>query len=261
MLQSVKELDGYELAARDGDIGRVREVYFDDQRWVIRHLVVDTGGWLSGRDVLVSPHSIDGIDRVSRRLDVALSREKIENAPGIGADKPVARQNEIPFYDYYGYPYYWAGPGLWGAGAYPLAAGALGAPPPDAGVPREIAERAAAEREKADPHLRSSGEVIGYHIEARDDSIGHVEDLLFDERSWQIRYAVVDTRNWLPGRLVLVTPQSIESVDWNERQVHVRLTRDAVKASPEYEPGAPLPADYDQRVQRYYEDWRRIAPE
>lgn len=255
MLCSTKELNGFELAARDGEIGHVREAYFDDERWVIRHLVVATGGWLSGRDVLISPHSIERLDRARRRLQLNLSRQQIEGAPGIETDKPVSRQQEIPYYDYYRYPYYWGGFGLWGMGAYPMAGMALAASPGSTSVPREVTEMAAAEREAADPHLRSSTEVIGYDIEASDGSIGHIDDFLFDERSWAIRYAVVNTHNWLPDRLVLIAPQAIESVDWNGGKASVKLTREAVKASPPYDRSRQLSEEEDARMLRYYEGW------
>jgi uncharacterized protein YrrD len=256
MLCSTKELKGFALAARDGDIGHVRDAYFDDERWTIRHLVVNTGGWLSGRDVLISPHSIQGLDRSRRRVDVGLSRRQIEDAPGIETDKPVSRQHEISYYDYYGYPYYWGGAGLWGMDAYPMA----GAPPVmpalrDPGLPKEAAEMAAREREAADPHLRSSNDVIGYDIQATDGAVGHIDDFLFDERSWAIRYAVVDTRNWLPGRLVLIVPQTIEGVDWIGRTARVKLTREAVKSSPPYDREAQLSDAEDERMRRHYESW------
>lgn len=256
MLCSIKDLKGYELAARDGGIGKAREVYFDDAHWVVRHLVADTGGWLSGRKVLISPHAIAAVEPAQRRLAVELTRRQIQEAPGIETDRPVSRRHEASQYDYYGYPYYWSGVGLWGSEAYPLAGGLL---VPGAGqqVPTEIErEIAAAARESGDPHLRSSAEVIGYHIEASDGTIGHVDDFLFDTRSWQIRYAVVDTRNWLPGRRVLVSPAVIDSIDWNGRHAHLRLSREALKASPPYEPGPLMSEAEELRVQRHYEGWQ-----
>jgi len=255
MLYSAKEIDGLKLAARDGEIGKAREVYFDDQRWVIRHLVADTGGWLSGRRVLISPHSIERVDAGEGRLELNLTRSQIENAPDIDTDKPVSRQQQVPYYDYYGYPYYWAGPGLWGLGAYPMAGSAMAmrAREGDTGVPPEVDAVAEAEREASDPHLRSSDEVIGYDVKATDGDIGHIEDFLFDDRTWQIRYVVVDTRDWLPGRLVLVSPDWVSEVDWNTRVARFEVSRDAVEASPEYQPGRGLSDDDVQRVQRHYE--------
>lgn len=246
MLCSTRELDGFALAALDGDIGHVQGVYFDDVRWVIRHLVVDAGNWLVGRDVLISPHSIRSLDRQARRLDVALTRQQVQDAPDINTVPPVSQQQQNAYYDYYGYPYWWKGSGLWGTTAYPLADAILGEPV------SSLDEQADAERAAADPHLRSSAEVIGYRIEASDGAIGHIDDFLFDERSWAIRFAVVDTRNWLPGRLVLIAPEWIERIDWDVRQAHVRVTREAVKSSPPYDRSVVLqPAD-EARVRSHY---------
>jgi hypothetical protein len=249
MLCSTRELDGFALAAFDGDIGHVRGVYFDDVRWVIRHVVADTGGRLGGRDVLISPHSIRGLDRQGRRLDVALTRQQIEDAPDIDTAPPVSRQQQSAYYDHYGYPYWWEGSGLWGTTAYPLAEAILG----EGEAASRLDEQADAGRAAADPHLRSSAEVIGYHIEAPDGAIGHIDDFLFDERSWAIRFVAVDTGSWLAGRQVLIAPQWVERIDWGERRAWIRLTREAVKSSPPYQRGVPLQEEHVRRVQRHFE--------
>lgn len=256
MLCSAKGLDGFNLATPDGEIGHARELYFDDERWVVRHVVADTGGWLSGRQVLISPYSIEGVDMDKKTLSVRLTKKQIEDAPGIDADKPVSRQHEASYYDYYGYPYYWSGAGLWGVDAFPLAGEALVIPPRDMGLPPDVARaQSAAGQEQGDSHLRSSAEVTGYHIEASDGSIGHVHDFLFDDKSWEIQYVVVDTRNWLPGRLVLVSPRFITGIDWSERRADVRVTREAVKASPPYDAAMPLTHEHNNAVQKHYEGW------
>lgn len=257
MLCSIKDLEGCDLVANDGEIGRVREVYFDDERWGIRYLVVDTGNWLARHEVLISPHSISRLDRGHSRLEVNLSRQQIQDAPDIDTDKSVARQHETAYHDYYGHPYYWDGLGMWGVAGYPmggtLVAGQDQYHARERAVPDDVSEMAAAAQRSGDPHLRSSSEVTGYDVHASDGSIGHIDDFLFDDRSWAIRYAVVDTHNWLPDRLVLMPPQSIASVDWSNGKVDVNLTRAAVKASPPYERGAPMPEQADQRVSQYYE--------
>ena len=253
ILCSVKDIDGLALNARDGEIGNVSDVYFDDARWVVRHLVVSTGNWLPGRKVLISPHSITGIDRKNKRLDVELSRKQVEGAPDIDTDRPISRQEEASYYDYYGYPYYWAGAGLWGAAAfpltYPMAGPALVVPPPGAEDTSAADDAKAAQRESGDSHLRSSDEVIGYDVEASDGAAGHIDDFVFDDQSWAIRYAVVDTSRWLSGKQVLISPRSIESVSWDEKRVSVKMTKQAVKARPEYDRTAPIEPTDEQRLQ------------
>ena len=255
MLCSVKELKGFSLAALDGEIGQALEIYFDDQHWVVRHVVAETAGWLSGRKVLISPHSINRVERAERKLMVSLTRRQIEEAPGIDADKPVSRQQEIPYYDYYGYPYYWSGSGLWGMDALPLGGAELLSPPGTA-APRQVsADLAASAIGTVDRHLRSSIEVGGYKVDANDGSIGHVDDVLIDDRTWQIRLVVIDTHNWLPDRLVLVSPASIISINWVDRRAHVDLTRAAIKASPPYERSRTVSRDDALKVDEHYRGW------
>lgn len=229
MLHKVmKDIRGDAIEARDGTVGSVQDAYFDDERWAVRYLVVDTGGWLPGRKVLVSPASLVPGDAGSDAIRAELTREQVEKAPGIDEDPPISRVLEEAHARYYGYPYYWTGPYLWGAAPLPMAV------PPAGQAPRlHEREGRAAQQRAEQSHLRSSAEVVGYSIRAADGEIGHVEDFLVDDESWQIADMVVDTRNWLPGRKVLVPPSAIEDIDWENRQVSVRLNREELKRSPE----------------------------
>lgn len=242
MLRSVKELFNFILQAEDGEIGRCKDFLFDDTFWTIRYMVADTGKWLPGRKVLVSPISLGEPGWINRRLSVMLTRQQIEDSPPLDTDAPVSRQFEIKWFAYHGYPYYWGGAGVWGPDALPgpLYAKKIEL---DSIVP-DISD--------GDNDLRSAKEVKGYHIEATDTGIGHVEDFLLDDRSWTIRYMVVDTRNWLPGRKVLVPPEWIGAVDWAANKVNVRLTADQVKASPEYDPSVPVSREYEKRLYDFY---------
>ena len=218
MLHNLKDLRGDRIAATDGEIGSVDQVYFDDQDWRVRYFVVDTGGWLSGRKVLISPVSIDRSKSSEDAIAVGLSRDQVEHSPGIDADKPVDRRYEEAYARYYGQPLYWA----------PPEAGVMPPPPADGKAARKLKE---AEREAAESHLRSSGEVVGYSIHAADGSIGHVADIRVDDRNWAVSDLVVDTRDWLPGRKVLVPPSAVERIDWSTREVRLRLRREDVERS------------------------------
>lgn len=242
MLRSIKALTGCTIAARDGDIGTVETFYFDDQQWTVRHLVVDTGGWLGGRHVLISPIAIGDTDWLNLRLAVNLTKDQIEHSPKVTTDKPVSRQYELDYYNYYGWSGYWMGPSLWGGSMSPLAL---------ANGPRTAAT-VVAEREPADQHLRSTDEVMGYHIQATDDAIGHVTDFIVDDETWQLRYMVVDTSNWWFGKDVLVAPGWIDRVSWSDRKVYVTLTKDTVKDSPAWDPTVPVDRAYEERLYDYY---------
>ena len=110
MLRQAKDLNDYKLGARDGEIGKVKEFYFDDQSWAVRYLVTDTGGWLSGRRVLISPYALGPARKNDEIIPVDLTRKQIENSPSLLTDKPVSRQYEMQYYPYYGWPGYWGGP-------------------------------------------------------------------------------------------------------------------------------------------------------
>jgi uncharacterized protein YrrD len=234
MLHSAKALQGFAVLATDGDIGTITDVYFDDARWTIRYLVVETGGWLSGRRVLISPMSFRTPDWDKEEIHVDLSRRQVEESPGIDTEKPISRQQEEEFYRHYDYPLYWVGPLLWGFGAFPPIGGMFSRDR-DAGTSSGEGMDAA----HVDSHLRSTADVIGYHIRATDDTVGHVDDFLFDEKDWSIQFMIVDTRNWLPGKHVLISPQRIDSVSWPDRHVFVNVTRRAIEASPEYDADHP----------------------
>lgn len=238
MLRSTKGIIGYRIEAADAGFGKVADFYFDDETWTIRYLVVDTGKWLPGRLVLISPAEVGEADWMGEILPVSLTKQQVEDSPGIRSDLPVSRQQEAELAKYYRWVPYWE--------PASLSVGGAAAPMPAAGAPP------AEQKSQGDPHLRSVKEVTGYHIAAADDDIGHVEDFIAETDGWVIRYMVVDTRNWLPGRKVLVSPGWIERVDWADKRVHVDLTTDQVKASPEFDPGAPVNREYEIRLYDYY---------
>jgi uncharacterized protein YrrD len=243
MLRSIRELRGYKLAATDGSIGKVKDLLFDEEHWTLRWIVADTGGWLPGRKVLISPVSIGEPDWQSRSFPVRLTKQEIEDSPGIGTDKAVSREYERIFFNHFAWPYYWDGTGIWGSS---FAPGPLFAPQ---GELAEIESSPEADQEKI---LRSVEEVVGYHIQAQDGEIGHVEDFIVDDQPWRLRYMVVDTRNWLPGGKVLVATDWLAAVRWADRVVEANLSRAAIKKSPEYKASAPVNREYEMRLYDYY---------
>ncbi len=244
MLWKTKDLKGCRLAASDGEIGHLKDLYFDDDAWTVRYLVADTGNWLPHRKVLVSPHAVGGVHSTPHKaVEVKLTRKQIEESPSIEAHKPVSREHEAKYLSYYGWPYYWPGPFLWGPVAFPGMI-APNTPTPEA----EPAEPANPE----DSHLRSVAEVSGYSIQALDYHFGHVDQFIVDDRDWAIRYIVADTRTWWPGKRVLLSPQWISSVSWKEMSVYVDLDRETVKRSPEYNPNVPLTREYETSLFEHY---------
>ena len=219
MLRNAETLHKYTLGAVDGEIGKVKDLYFEDRFWTVRYLVADTGNWLEERLVLISPYALVSVDGEGEIITTNLTRKQIENSPPADSAKPVSRQFEALYHGYYQWPEYWYGPYAWGAYPYPVP----------------VSERISEEEQTSwDSHLRSAREVEGYGVGATDGDIGHVAEFVIDDKDWAIRYLVVDTRNWWPGKHVLISPQWIERVSWDDRKVYVDLARDTIKDAPEY---------------------------
>jgi hypothetical protein len=225
MQYSINNMMGYGIRATDGDLGKVDEFYFDDETWTIRYIVAETGNWLAGRKVLISPIAFGKTDLNSRTISVNLTRSQVKNSPHIDTKKPVYRQHEAELHEYYQWPW---------RGGYGGSFGTTPLPLPDDEVLAE--QEASASGRRDDPHLRSTRQVTGYHVQAADGEIGHVEDFIVDDENWTIRSMVVDTSNWLAGKKVLLSPQWINRVEWAESRVLFNLTRESVKSSPEVDP-------------------------
>lgn len=240
MLISAKSLRDYKLLGLDAEIGKVKEFYFDDKHWAVRYLVANTGNWLTGKQVLISPYSLKDIFEHTENIAVNLTKKQIEDSPLLDSDKPVSRQYEKSYRSYYEYPTYWSGPYAWGMYPYFVR---------DPLKWKEFTES----NESWDPQLRSTREVDGYHIEATDGEVGHVNDFIIDSETWALRYLVVGTLNWWPGKQVLVSPQWIESVSWPDRKVYVNLSRDAIKHSTEYTDESLLTREYEAKLHKHYQ--------
>ena len=165
-------------------------------------------------------------------------KKQIEESPSIESHKPVSRQYEQKYSQYYGWPYYWPGPLLWGPVPYPglyLPESPPAQPPKDEPTQSE------------DSHLRSTREVDGYEIQALNDHFGHVEDFVLDDQVWTIRYLVIDTRKWLPGKKVLLSPEWISWVSWPEAKVYVDLDKQTVERAPIYETKQEITREYETK--------------
>ncbi len=245
MLRSAKEIEGYKISAKDDEIGKVYDFFFDDKTWTIRYIAVDTGTWLPGRRVIISPDSFGKADWNAEILPVDLTKKQVEDSPEIDEHQPLERQKELELTQYYGWPNYWTG----------IGGPAVGAIPPAAAIPeRNVdAEITRDDNEKQDSNLHSIKSIINYNIEAADDSIGHVEDFILDDSNWTIHYIVVDTRNWLPGgKKVILSPHWIKKMDWADSRMYVDLTKEQIKNSPEWNPDNPLERDYETKLHEHY---------
>ena len=210
----------------------MKDFYFNDQHWVVRYVIADTGSWLSGRLVLISPHAFGDFHQDGDCLLVNLSRKQIENGPAIDSDKPVSRQYEEDYYRYYGWPVYWDGSGMWG----------MGRAPSNYLMPSEE-EIGGNNHDRDDPHLQSTQALNGYHIQTGEGAIGHVTDFMMDDKSWEIRHLVVETGHWFSGKEIAISPKQNDRISYEESKVFVNVTKEAILETPEYHV-PPLGAAY-----------------
>ncbi len=258
MLLNAKKLERCELRARDGKIGHVDDLLFDDRHWRLRYLVADTGTWLNSRLVLISPVALGAPEWERHMIPVDLTREQVRQSPPLESVQPISREHEALLSQYYSWPMYWAGGDFLDGGLsmpiMPVDLEAAGGGERARFPSRDAADQPAAAHATGtdEPQPRSMRNVSTYSIEATDGLVGHVDDFLLDERTWDVRYLVVDTRQWLPGKKVLIAPQWINEVGWDDARVHVGLSRARIKNSPAFNPSEPLGSEYTTSLHDHY---------
>ena len=211
------------MSGTDGEIGKIRDVYFDDKTWDIRHLILKTGNWFSERDVLISPEAVLHSHWESGILPVKLTKDQMLKSPEIETDKPVARQQEIEIYGHNLWQPYW-GNSFYTTGLWDIDAQAKSNNPNDL-----INDREKDERDGYNRHLRSAQVVTGFHVQATDGSLGHVIDFIFDDFTWKISHAAIVTHNWIGGKKVLIPVLEIKEIQWGESKVFVKENIESIK--------------------------------
>lgn len=226
---------GYGIQAADGDLGKVDDFYIDDSTWAIRYMVAETGNWLLERKVLVSLFALGKPDWKFQMFSVNLTKDQVRHSPDIDTDRPVFRQHEVKLHEYYQWPRYWEGGfgGPVGITPYPLFEAPL------------LQETSISER-LDDPHLRSIRKIVNCHIHAIDGEIGHIEDFIVVDENWEIHYLVVNTRKWLSGKIVLIPPKWITSINWADASVHSDRSLEEIKNCPEFDPSKIIHRDYEK---------------
>jgi hypothetical protein len=212
MFRSLKELLGYQLSAKDGHIGKVHDFLFSDEDWRVRYLVADTGPWILGRKVLISPLALDQPVWASKAFPVDLSREQVKTSPVVDLAKPVSRQYEERLHQHYRWPAYWG-----------MSAAVPGQPvyiPPQVFAEQEKP----VEKGEIDSHLRSRKELFGYQVDAIEGEVGSVPDFIVNDDNWNIRYMVVDISSWLDSdKQILVALEWISNIDVARKEISVDL--------------------------------------
>jgi sporulation protein YlmC with PRC-barrel domain len=238
MLIDAGQLMGYVLHAEDGELGRCKDFIVDDRDWTVRYVVADTGRWLPGRKVLLPPGKVQDPEFSGRRLPVKLTKKQIIASPPLEEHAALFRQYENRWCDYYTVSPYWQEEDKICVAGIPTTM-------PGAKVSSE-------RKSKEEVHVFSVSDLTGATIVASDGDIGHLADVLMDLKAWKVRYAIVDTRNWLPGKQVCVSITCVEWVDPSKKRVGIGLSKEKIKNSPEYNPLVPVTEEYQVVLHDYY---------
>ncbi len=238
-LRSLKEIKGYAVEAADGAMGQVDDFLFHDDGFRLRYLVVDTGGFLTGRKVIIPPDVLEKPDRKSRAFPVDLNKEEVKASPPLAADEPVSRQHEAEIHKHFTWQPYWEGRA---PGGFPVSGTAVG-------TEKEAPD---SERSSGDRHLRSFNEILGYAVACRDGDVGEVDDFILDDDSWSLRYFVIDAGGWLSDRKLVLALPWVKGVDWETRGVQVDVTKQELKQSPQFDPSVVLDREFERRLHEHF---------
>ncbi|TVR02008.1 MAG: PRC-barrel domain containing protein [Spirochaetaceae bacterium] len=238
MVYGIRTLHGFKIHATDGELGHVEDCYFDDGKWVVRYLVVKTGFWFLGKEVLISPHSVTGVDLEKREINVALTKTQVEESPDIDTHQPISRKKESEFHLYYNVPAYWGGLGLWGHEMVPD-----GRPAPPSDQPDTNDE---------DAHLRSTKEVTGYRLHAVDGDLGQITDFIIDDQTWALRYLMASLSHKPGMRRLVVSPKWIDHVVWSKAHVAVNASKEKILSAPAIDSDQPITRDFEQLLFGHY---------
>ncbi len=251
MQRSIKKIIGTKLFSKEGTIGKVKDCLFDDNIWVLRYLVADTGTWLPGRKVLISQLHLEspGVGLLSKQFPVNLTKRQIEESPDLDINAPVSRQYEQAYANYHKTSVYWD-TALMPVFPAPSVTG-VSSQSSKLDENAERKHREQLERIKYS-NLRSSDEILGYSIQASDGEFGHVEDFILEDNTWKFRYLVIDSKNWLPGKKFLIDVDWVEAFDWEQQSASVGISRSTIENAPVFDPHEPINKDDLENLYDYY---------
>ncbi|HEX2866329.1 MAG TPA: PRC-barrel domain-containing protein [Ignavibacteriales bacterium] len=239
MLHSVKELEGFDILAADGAMGKVYEFYFSDSDWFIQYLIADIGHWLYGKFVLLEPQDLLQPDTEKKIFPVALTKDQVGQSPDISTKKIKIHRNAY-LVNEYGWPNF-----------FETSEGFYSDVISESELSKDGITRHP--REHYDPHLRSTWEITGFRLHASDGEIGHVEDLFFDDSNWRIRYLCVNLRNWLPGgKKVLIPVLLVSRVDAEGQSIYLDIQREKIKHCPEFHSSSLKDARFKEDIMKYF---------
>lgn len=230
MLHSLHRLLGFSIGAIDGEIGHVKDFCFDDNTWTIRYLVVETGNWLFGRKVLISPVALLQPDWDKKSFPVNLTKEQVQSSPDISLNHPLSAEQTERLSSHYSWPYQEeSGIGFMTTGMV----GGVVAPgiPLDERISDELHHHPSAE--SGERHLHAVKHTTRFDIHASDGVIGEASDFLIDE-NWRIQSIVAETGSWFSGKKLLLNVSNIQRVEWETSAIYYSDSLATLKSSQDF---------------------------
>lgn len=250
MLQSIKKMIGYKVRTRNREeIGIISDLFFDDDLWIARYIIVTTNDRFVFKNILIIPMNISSVN--THEITVALTLDEIKHSPEVDLDKTVTRQYEKELHDHYSLPYYWDHQRFYNTEPIPLTVS------PES--PRLQIEALKEQDKKTgngtyDPYLRALKEVMGYDVVATDKKEGYIYDFLVDTHLWIVRYIVVDTHKLIPGKKVVISPKWITKVNWTGKEFFIDHTSHEIKNAPIFNIHRIVDRKCEKHIYHYYDN-------
>lgn len=243
MKQSLNEIIGYTIEAKDGEKGKVKDILFDEERWVVRYLDVDLANFPEDNRVLIPKMFLKKPLWSIEHFPVELTIKDIYNCPSLSKKLPISRKYEEKLNRYYKSDDYWSKVFIPFVGApgvtYPIR-------------PTRIPTKVIDEKKVASK-LRSFKEFNGYHIHAIDGKLGHIDDVIIEDDYWQIIYVSIDTSNWLPwSKRVLVGVEWMEEISYANKEIKINLDIETIKSAPEFHPSEDIDKEFEAKLNMHY---------
>lgn len=239
MIVGLKSFLNFTIGAVDGEIGTIKEMFFDDRSWTVRYIVAETGRWLPGRIVLLPPQTLTHLDWDDAVYQTRMSMEQIKKSPRVDSKPPVHVQEQVKSEDQ-SLKNYWFG--IAGAGVLM----------PSPHVIKSEQERQESQLQDFDDHLRSSNEVTGYHIHAKDGEIGRVDDFILNTTTWKIESLIMETGSWLSKRKLMLSPSQITDISYPTARIIVDATVEQIRHNTEFDDRSPINVVYEKNLRDYY---------
>ncbi|MCF3942003.1 PRC-barrel domain-containing protein [Oceanobacillus alkalisoli] len=218
-------LQTYNIDATDGEMGKIKDIYIDDNDWKIRYAIVDTRKWLPERKVLLPPSIFIGVNPENESMEVEYDKSTIKNSPPVPEGTDLTRDKENQLFKYFGWTRYWSDDVILSGEKRPL--GRVGSNEEEwyerMEDPLYDADEGELRRHHRDNNLRSHEEIMNSRAHGKNGKLGKVVDFIYDD-DWKVKYIVLTSNNVMTNDYYPYPIERITSVDWFEGDVYLDET-------------------------------------